>query len=354
MALNLIGVLPVSGLQVGMVAGIPVLQAEVNQLSLDISNLGIALAAQGLIEVNLPDLSALTAGVSALISALPSIVIPANILTGAFNANADLAVQLGLVEIELALVGTLTANFQAGLDAGALSLWTYSGSAAGFGGKLAEQTRSGYPGVEANTVVEAIVIATEDFDSWGSFSATFNTGDTAAAPANPTVNDLRFQGTLRGAQLDTGMLSLSLPINLYLDLLRGLKATLEAQLEVSLGLNLPSVDALVDFAVGLDLSLLLENMLNINANLALEIGNIQARIDILLKLILELDLVLNAGGLSVWKYSGPASRLGSELRDELRQGIPGGVGGAGAGAYGVVVSCAVPSAFAAFGLIFGP
>ena len=350
MSISLLGVLPVSGINTGLALGIPAIDAEVTKLGEDIIRLQGAIPAQADVALNPPTLDGLFAVRGDLLAAIPAWD-PANIITGGADVNADAAIKLGLIDAQLALVGNIKASFQAGLDTGGLSLWTYAGRAAGFGTQLQAQTQNGYPGAGSTEEVQALIIATESPTSWGNFSANFNTGTTAELnPADLVSSErLTFEGTFTGGQLNTGVLDASLPIDLFLLELEGLRASLELQLQVSVGLNLPSLDLLAELAVDVDLELALDAVLNVSIDLLAEIDLINLRIQFLLDLIARLSL--DAGGLAVWKYSGPASGLGAAFVPEIATGIPGG-GGPDVGSYGVVISTKLPSAWAAFGLIF--
>jgi hypothetical protein len=250
MSISLLGVLPVSALNIGVVAGIPALQSKIEQLSLEIGRLVEAIVAQAKVSLNIPTLPELAASYAIYIRDFALTFDPTNLFNASAGARADILAQLGLVEAEIAIVGEIVATFEAGLDAGNLSLWTYAGRAASFGTELQAQTISGYPDVEADEQIQALIIATEDFTSWGNFSATFNTGTTSLREIDPTsVADLSFEGVFGGGQLNTGVLDLSQPIELYLLELEAIKLNLEFALGITFGLNLPDLDVLLELAL---------------------------------------------------------------------------------------------------------
>jgi hypothetical protein len=351
MGLALVGVLPVSGINIGIQAGFPAIQAKVVKLNADISNLQASLLAQAAVSANIPSLPGLAAGIQAQIANLPTLLDPTQIIQFSAGAQADIAAQLGLVELQIALVGSIAADFQAGLDTGGLSAWTYAGQSAAFGEQLEVQTRNGYSGVGADDHINAVIVATESFSSWGNFSATFNTGTTSVRELESTTGaDLDFLGTLTGGQLNTGVLDLFQPINLYLLELEGLKANLEFALSAALGINLPSLPQMVA-ALDLDVSLMLDNLINVSVDLDAQISGLLLEIELLIKLTADLGVSIAAGGLALWFYNGPASGLGSEFKTAVEGGIPGG-SGPDVPAYGVVVATKLPAAWASFGLIF--
>jgi hypothetical protein len=347
MSLSLVGILPVSALNIGITAALPGIQSAIAKLT----KLQVSLQAQAEIAVNLPNLPLLAAAISVQLTGLPTTFDPLSMFTASFDAKADIGLKLGLIEAELALVGELAASLNAGLNTGGLTLWTYAGKAASFGELLAGHTATGFDAVGPNDQIFGLIIATESFSSWGSFSASFNTGSTSTKELETTDSaELTYVGTLTGGQLDTGVLEAVLPINLYLLDLEALKLNLEASLQVCLGLNLPPLPMLTA-GLNVDLQLLLDNLINVNVDLAAEISGLQLQIELLLELVVKLTASLSAGGLALWVYSGPARGLGSEFRTAIVNGIPGG-SGPDVPAYGIVVSTKLPAAWAAFGAIF--
>src|SRR5262249_14702934 len=149
-----------------------------------------------------------------------------NWVTAGASVNASAALQFGIIDAKLQLAAAVNAQLQAGINAPGLSLWSYNGAASRFGTRLESHTNFGWPGVPSTAQVLGVVIATEDFDSWGSFSLGFNTGGTSKKRAQTSQANLRFLGTLGGGQLNTGVLSISATIQLILLELQGLAAAL--------------------------------------------------------------------------------------------------------------------------------
>lgn len=343
--------LPVSALNIGLVAGIPVLQAQITELQLDIERLSAAIQAQAEVSLNIPSLPALSASLAGYIAVLPTLFDPTKIVSASLDANFDITAQLGLLSIVLELVGEVNTSFQAGLSAPGLALWTYSGRAASFGEKLEQQTVTGYASTGPEEQIQALIVATENLDSWKSFGSGFNVGRSADAAASAASSKLTFEGELSGGKLNTGVLELSAFVKLYLASLEALKLNLEASLNFTLGLNLPDFQVLLDAALNIDLDLALDSLINIQVDLALQIELLQLRIDFFANIIAELNAALSAGGLALWVYGGPASGLGSALKSAVVDGIPGG-SGPDAVSYGCVVATKLPAVWAAFGGIF--
>lgn len=356
MSLALAGVLPVSALNIGLAGSLPALQVKIDKLTVDLSNFGVAVLAQVQAGVNLPSISlpALTASIAAHLATLATLLDPTKWVAASASANVSLSAQLGLVDAKLQVVADIAAKIQAGLAAPGLSLWTYSGAASRFGLRLAEQTEDGWGGIQPNQSVLGIVVATEDFDSWGQFSLGFNTGSTSKTQGRTDRANLVYVGTLGGGEVNTGVLAISKLIGLILLELQGLKAAIDAQINVSLGLNLPSLGSL-QAGVGATLpSVVLNNLINVKVDLQAAIGSITAQINALIALIASISAQLSADGLALWTYTGPASGFGSGLRQAIAAGVPGirGTGNPDAVAYGVAVATALPNAWASFGQIF--
>jgi hypothetical protein len=352
-----VGTLPVSALNVGLGASIGGLTAEVTKLHADISGLFPALAAQLEVSVNFPPnpvsyLAAISASLNPIEVAAQ--LNPANFVVAGAAAGIDLALELGLIEAQLAVATTIEASLSAGLSAGGIAGWSYSGRSATFGTALESATSGGFGKTAADVPIVGIVIATEDFGSWGSFSQGFRTGSTANAPADPNAGRLSFLGELGGGEWNTGAAQVKRRLDLFIAELRGIRVGILASLQVTLGLDLPDPSLLVSAGVGIvaDLGIdgLLDNMINVDADITGTIGGIQAGIDANLSLAAYLNAQLSAGGLSLWTYSGPAGTFGSGLRGELANGIPGG-SGANAAAYGVALAGSA-SAMGLFGSIF--
>jgi hypothetical protein len=349
--ISLVGVLPVSAINVGLVAALGGLTAEIAALQADITALAPAIAGQ--VEVALdfpPDPPSVTAALEAALDPLElaACFSPGALTVGASDLTVDVGVQLGLIETQLAGLQSVGAKLTAGLAAPAISGWSYSGEAAGFGETLAAATATGFGQIEPDATIAGLVIATEDAASWGSFSKGFTTGGRSDGV-------LRYHGELGGGQWNTGVATLLVRLELFLLKLRGLKAGLEASLNVALGLELPAVDVVVDagLAIVADLGIdgLLENMVNVQADLTAQIGAIQLKIDALLALSADLSAQLSAGGLALWSYSGRAGAFGAEVRDAIAAGIPQG-NGPRAHAYGLALAGESRN-MAAFSLAFG-
>jgi hypothetical protein len=338
--LSLVGTLPVSALNLGLTAAPVGLQAEVEFLASEILRVQGLFAAQAQLALNVPapTLAAeLQVGVSA--GALPTI---------SLDMQAEIAIELGFIEAKLAVVGTLVAKLQAGVDAGGLIAWAYSGSTEGFGIQLDGATRFGFGAVDPDTEVQGLVIASESFSAWGNFGLGFNTGRPRqiSGPVTSQQN-LLLLGQLTGGQLNTGLLEVKVPIDLFLFQLRGLKAQAQASLEVSLGGALPSAGA----DLGLDLDAAFDAAINAGVDLDGMVRFLQLRVAGLLDIVANINAQLSGGGLSMWAWRGPAKEFGAALRAELVGGMPG-AGGPSTPVYGLAVACAVPSAWAAFGGIF--
>ena len=345
MTISYSGSLPVSAVNIGLSASLPVLQLEVEKLGIDISGLAPAIAASLEVGLEFPPVEVSYAAELAAhlnLAELAAQMNPAGWVTASADASADLAIQLGLVDLKLAAALAITAPLEAGLAVGTLSGWSYSGSARAFGTRLRAATAAGWGRTAPASGVGAVLIATENPGSWSAFGQSFYTG------GDP--GDLQYLGELGGWQWSTGLWNLMVRIRLFIARLRALKATLEFQIQVSLGLNLPAPQVLLDVGLGLDLGVMLENMVTVRADIDLAIGSIQAQLDILLALIADLQLQLSAGGLSVWTYDGTASGLGAEFATEIWDGIPSG-NGATAAVHGLIIA-STPANMTTFGSIF--
>ncbi len=352
MGLSLSGVLPVSAINVGVVAAIPGIEEIIKKLAADITGLQLALEASLEVSLNLPDLPSFGFSFSAYLAALPQNFNPANILTASATVNVDIGIQLGLIEAQIAIVGDLIATLEAGLVPGGIALWTYAGRAGSFGSALELQTKRGFGHVAPTDHIYGAVIATESFESWGSFSATFNTGTTSTEVATTDESKLTFQGFLGGEDLNTGVFELVQPIKLLLLELEGLRLQLLASIQVTLGINLPDINLLLDIAANFSVDLAFDNLINVKVDLVAQIAGLQLQLEILIEFIVSLNLLLSAGGLAVWGYEGPASELGTSLAAEI--GVPGIPSGNGPDvpSYGIVLATKLPAVWASFGVIF--
>jgi hypothetical protein len=346
------GTLPVAALNIGLAAAPTGLSSAIAKLSANISQLTAALTTQlsvtAIFPPNLPGFAA-QFGLALNPAGLLAAFNPANWVTLNAGANVELAAQLGFIEAQLAIVAALAADFQAGVSAPVIAGWSYAGRAARFGPELETATRSGFGRTAPNTQIRALIIATENFASWGSFSQGFRTGF-SGTPAETTDARLVFLGELGGGEWNSGVQSLLSQFNLLLAELQGTKVTLHAQIALSLGIDLPDPTVIVDAGLSIDLDAALGNLVNVQADLTAEISGLQARIDALLELVANISIQLSAGGLSFWTYSGTAGDLGTALRAELQHGLPGG-SGPGAVAYGLALAGA-PASMSLFGSIF--
>ena len=262
----------------------------------------------------------------------------------------SLGIELGVIEIAFAAVGKVTTSFELGLNAGSLAAWSYAGNAKGFGQKMLG-TSNGWGNVSSGTEVNAIIIATESFDSWGQFSAGFNTGTTSSARVTSDVANLTFLGNLSAGSLNTGVAQLSKQLNLFMFELNGAKASVDIRLQASVGIDIPTPDVMLP-GLAIDVAAVLEALLGLDIDIGVEIGAITLDIKGILKLAFDLGLQLSAGGLTVWLYSGAASGLGPALASATANGLPG-ANGPNAPVYGVVVATELPSVWANFSTIFG-
>jgi len=341
--------LPVSALNIGVASAIPGIQAEVTELSADVSDVTASIDLATTVHLNPPNPTAFGGALAAHLLALPGAFAPAKWITANAGFSEDIGVKLGIVDGSIALVGKIAAKLQLGINAGGLQTYTYSGGVAKFAGAItAAMGRD-------DRQVQGFVIACESFDSWGRFSLTFNTGKTVSQ-GQPLPSESKFTllGNLTGGELNTGLLQVQQPINLYLAHLNGLRAVLQANLDLSLGLNLPDVSPLiaqVEAAIP-QVELMMENLVNVKIDPTVEIRGINLRTNALLKLIGDLNLSLSGGGLTYWSYTGVSSGLGLSLAITSTQGLPGG-SGPEASINAMIVLCESPSSFADFGLVFG-
>ena len=366
MGLTSLGTLPVSALNIGLGASLPFLNSKILDLQASISGLQIALAAQLQLGINLPSITlpSIAAAFEAQLANLPTLLNPLTWVTLGADVNVAVGLQLGLVELNIAAQAALQATFQAGLSAGSLSAWSYSGRSVGFGEALAYQNERGWGGIAQGSQVQALIVATESPASWGSFGFGFSTGASAkvaASGALPRAKSqvpgsgppahLVFEGVLNGGQLNTGVLRVKALLDLFILKLKGFAVGLRLQLGISIGLNLPSLGSLTASLSAVAPSIALQNLLTVKLDLVAAISGLQLQIQVILQLIADISASLSAGGLSVWSYAGAAGELGSSLRLALAGGLPGG-SGPETTAYGIVIATQLPSAFAAFGGIF--
>ena len=349
MTIEHVGSLPVSAVNVGLAASLPALAAEITRLEADIAGLVPAIAANVELGLNFPP-NPVSIGVAfAAVANLSDVILelnPTNILILGADANLDLVVYLGLVNVALAVVETLSVDLEAGLAVGGISGWSYSGGAQAFGKALQAATASGYGRTAASTDVQATLIACESPGSWDAFGDGFYTG--------PERSDLHYLGELGAEQWSIGLVDVMVPIRLFLDELQALKVAIESQIQVTLGLDLPEpqvvVDAVLDVLGSVSLEVMLDDMVNVVIDFDVQIAGIQVRIDLLLALSVSIEAQLSAGGLSVWQYSGAASGLGAEFADAIKDGVPSG-NGPSAPVGGLVLAFS-PAAAGTFGNVF--
>lgn len=350
------GTLPVSAINLGLVLSVSGLQAEVTKLELDVSNITPALAAQASISLDLPpDPASLTLNVEAAIDPLnvAAELTPGNFVVAGVDTNAELVLELGVIDAQLEIVEEVTAQAGAGLAVGELAGWSYAGGARAFGEALDPATAAGFGTTAPGTPIRATIIATESFASWQAFSGGFNTGTSGQAEVTGADARLQFLGTLGGADWNTGTADLFGRIGLFLDQLRALKAAIEFQIELSVGVNLPSATLIADAGADIVADIGIDGLLDfidVDVDIDAALGFLNAKIDFLLNLIAEIGADLSAGGLTIWFYNGPAGQLGAALRGEIVGGLPGG-SGANAPIYGLVIAGPEDSMLT-FGTIF--
>lgn len=356
MALVRVGSLPVSAINVGLAASISGLTAKVSKLQADLTKLTPALAGQVEIAADFPPSPTMYAGpLAASLNPLELAAVfnPANMATASADLSVDLAADLAFVTAQLVVVESLQAAFTAGLEAGGVAGWSYSGPGAGFGSELEGATETGFGHTAADAQIQAVVIATESLASWQAFSQGVNTNGTASTPATMAAR-LAFLGELSGRRWNSGVAALAADLDLLVADFRGQKSGIEASAQVAIGLNLPDASAVVDAGLSIvaDVGIdgLLENMLNVSADITGAIGGVTAQVAAVLELSASITAQLSAGGLTFWTYAGPASGLGAALRAELAGGIPGG-SGPRAPAYGLALA-GTPANMTTFGSIF--
>lgn len=357
MGLIRVGSLPVSAINVGLAASLGGITAKVGKLQADLSKLTPALAGQ--IEIGLsfpptPANYAASIGLALNPLELAAVVSPLNMVAASADLSIDLALDLAFVTAQLKITQALQTTLNLGLEAGGLAGWGYSGPAPGFGSELKRQTLTGFGSTAAAAQIQAVVIATESLAAWRAFSTSVETGGTASAPASAQAARLAFLGELSGRRWNGGVAELAGAIDLLVADFRGQKSGIEASVKMSAGLTLPNVSAIVDagLAVVADVGIggLMDNMLNVSADITGAIGGVTGKIDELLALSADISGQLSAGGLMFWSYSGTAAGLGVALAAELQGGIPGGSGHR-APAYGLAIA-GTPASMGVFGSIF--
>ena len=356
MPLSLVGTFPVSALNIGLAASPAGLAVDVALLTDDIAKATVSIEANILVEASFPPSSSLAAQFAAFgVLDLISIFNPANWITLNADANAELLLDLAFAELQLAIMEPLVLDFRIGIGAPGLYGWTYAGNAEGFGATLEAETVAGFPGgVLPSGEVNALVIATNSFTSWGSFGNGFRIGTSGDENLGNQTNiqRLKFVGSLDGGFWNVGVDGLLSGFEIILAGLRGKVSQIQAQIDLSLGLNLPNPIPIIEASFNVDIDVALENMINVSTDLTGEISLLQARIDAILELSGRIAVDLSAGGLTFWSYSGPAAGLGSELATELASGLPGAGEGPSGAVYGLVLASADASNWNDFGRVF--
>lgn len=354
MPLSLVGILPVSAINIGLAASVTGITAQITKLTADISGLTVALAGQVQVAADPPSLAGLTLAVTAALDpvSIAASFNPATLVSASVDVSGSIAVDLGLVDAQLAVVVPLGDQLELGLSSGGIAGWSYAGNAAGFGAELARETATGYGRTAGADQVVGIIFATESPSSWGAFSLGFNTGPSATAQPGSDDAELAFMGELSGGQWNTGVLSLFAKLQLFIGELQGIKASLEASAQLALGLNLPDVQAQVDAGLAIVGELGIDGLLgnlSVHADIQGAIDGLNVEIQALLALSASLAVQLSAGGIVVWAYSGRADGLGSALALATTNGLPGG-SGPRAVVYGLALAGSAPS-MGAFGAI---
>lgn len=352
-----IGTFPASGLNIGLAAAPAGIAVQIARLNAEIGKLTLATATQ--IEVAAagpPNIPGYIASFGAALNPanLASIFNPTNWVTAGADGALSLAVDLGLVTGQIAALNAVTADIRTGLTAPGIFGWSYSGKASGFGTALDGQTSAGFGGVDPRRNVSAVIIATGDFSSWGSFSTGMDTGGSANEDigSRPQSSRLAYHGARSGSGWSPGLQVAFGPLSTLELELQGAKAGIETQAQLAVGIGLPNPADVVAASLDVDLGAALQNFVNVQLDLGTQISGLNARIDALTELTADINASLSGGGLTVWSYSGPAGQLGSSFVPEVQGGLPGTGDGPNGPAYGLVLAGASPQAWASFGKIF--
>lgn len=344
-------------MNLGLVAGLGGITAKVGKLQADLTKLTPALAGQAEVALDFPPNPASyvgAIGVALNPIELASVVSPLNMVGASVDLSTDLVAELGFVDAQLTITKGIQSTINVGLAAAGVAGWAYSGPAPTMGSELERQTKTGFGSTAANAQIQAAIIATESFAAWQAFSKSIETGGTANAPASAETARLAFLGELSGREWNGGVAALAADIDLLVADFRGQKSGLEASAAIAAGLTLPDVNAVVNGGLNVFAELgidgLMENMVNVSADISGALGGINSQVAALIDLSAEISGQLSAGGLMFWSYSGPAAGLGAALRAELLNGIPGG-SGTRAPAYGLVLA-GTPASMGVFGSIF--
>jgi hypothetical protein len=365
-----LGTFPASSVNVGLAAAPAGLAVEVARLQEAIVKLTLAGATQiqlaGILATNPPDPAKY--GLAAQVALNPASLVmnfdPSKLgLIVAPSVLPAMTVELGAAEAQLAVLSPLVGGLRTGLDTPGIAGWTYSGRAAGFGAKLASGTQSGFGGVPPNQPVSAVIVATNNFASWQSFSEGIDTGGSANTNLGTSTKQerLAFHGVRGAGSWSVGLDRVLKPLDITLSTLEGTRNRITSTLQILSGVVIPDVEPAISAALG-GLSIdgwvterlpdMLEAMLGVNVNYDAQIDGVAVKIDNVLELINDIEVSLSGGGLTMWSYSGPAGALGADFAPEIAGGLPGTTGGPNGSTYGIVLASASPQAWDAFGSIF--
>jgi hypothetical protein len=136
---------------------------------------------------------------------------------------------------------------------------------------------------------------------------------------------------LRGSDLNLGVASLKTRISLFLAELRGRRSRLQSCMQVSLGAKLPDITATATLGANIVAKLGITGLIEritaaAQLDLTPSITGLNAKINALVNLALQLSADLSAGGLVVWTYSGTPQDLGESLKRATTNGLPNGTG----------------------------
>ena len=381
MSLSLVGTLPVGAINVGLAASLPTYTAKIADLQAQLLGFqkAVVLQVQALAMKTMPTppgpvpvppnpvlyASAYVLNLAAVVNSLDSLqTFFASQVVGMITALppvlpdprvTDLVAARTANQASQLAVGTISTQFSAGLSAGSIAAWNYTGSVRGLAAKFKPVTSWG--GVLPTAQVEGLVIITESRASWSAFGEGFATGKSAAVSSPDTSKALlEYMGSLSGGELNTGVLAAKAPLDAYLAELKGTGIVLDYQLQTFSGIQAPDVAAILSL---LKQQIALPPIPTLTAmfaappiDLALPIASLTAQIASVNANLGSVTAQLSAGGLALYKYSGTASGFGSAISGQLSEGIPGG-SGPGAPCYALALACGIPAAWAAFGLIFG-
>lgn len=344
MTLQYVGSLPVSSIQLGVVAALDGISAKISGLQGGIVELNASAVGQVNMSLALPpNVPGVAASAFGHLNpaALAGLLNPSSWISANAGLQADVALKLGLGLARIEIAERLADQLRAGFDAGGIAEWAYTGTAQGFGSELSFELERSTGGIHRGSQVSGLLIACEDGDAWGSFGEGFNTGD-------PYPGSVQFVGSLTGGEVVTALRLPMLEIEAYLSELRGSVGALRSQLDLAFGMNLPAPGDLLSLGLSVDLDAAIESLVDIEVDIGAEVSAELDKIQLLLDLQSRIQATISGGGLSVWRYSGAIDAMGAELADELEDGLPGG-GGAAARVSGVALACSSPTAWAAFG-----